>query len=200
VTSFRRGHAVQDVRSLKRIWWHLRDELRELLLLVLAAIPLTLGVWARRVLMPRFLRAVGKGTTFQSGFYFTNPERISVGSNCTFARGAFITGGGGVQIGDWVGFGPDVKVWSVNHRYSDPDMPYQTQGWDPKPVEIQNDVWLGANVFVMPGVVIGQGAIVSACSVVARSVPPYALIAGNPARVVGWRRRPAESSEAASHT
>jgi maltose O-acetyltransferase len=83
-----------------------------------------------------------------------------------------------------------VKVWSVNHRFDDPDQPWLLQGWELKPVVIEDDVWLGANVFIMPGVTIGKGAIVSACAVLSRSVPPYSLVAGNPARVVGWRKQP----------
>lgn len=140
--------------------------------------------------MRRFFKSLGASTVIQAGMRLTNPERISVGSHCNFAQGVFITGGGGVTIGDWVGMGPDVKVWSVNHRFEDPDQPWLLQGWEFKPVVIEDDVWLGAGVFVMPGVTIGKGAIVSACSVVAKSVPPYSLVAGNPARVVGWRKHP----------
>ncbi len=108
------------------------------------------------------LAKVGPGTSFQSGFVISNPEKVSIGANCGFARRTFITGGGGVCIGDWVSFGPDVKGWSVNHRYTDPDTPHLLQGWDAKPVVIEDDAWLGANVFVMPGVTIGRGAVVSA--------------------------------------
>jgi len=167
-----------------------RSEAREFALWLLARIPLGIGIRIRSVLMPFFFGQIGKNTIFYSGFVITNPEDVSIGSNCAFGSGTFITGGGGVRIGDWVGFGPDVKVWSVNHRYDDPDRPWQLQGWEHKPVEIEDDVWLGANVFVMPGVTIGKGAIVSAASVVAKSVPPYALVAGNPGRIVGWRKRP----------
>ena len=168
----------------------MREELRSLSLRLLATIPLGLGIRVRSLFLPFLFAKIGKGTVFYAGLTITNPERVSIGSNCAFGRGTFITGGGGVTIGDWVGFGPDVKVWSVNHRYDDPDRPWQLQGWEHKPVEIGDDVWLGANVFVMPGVTIGRGAIVSAASVVARSIPPYALVAGNPCRIVGWRKRP----------
>jgi maltose O-acetyltransferase len=140
-----------------------------------------------------FFFSLGKGNTFYSGLRVTSPHKVSIGSNCNFDHGVFITGGGGVQIGDWVGFGPDVKVWSVNHRFDDPDTPWLLQGWKSKPVVIDDDVWLGANVFVMPGVTIGKGAIVSACALIDRSIPPYAIVAGNPCRVVGWRRRPTDS-------
>ena len=165
--------------------------------LVLAGLPLRTGVWVRARLMRRFFAAMGDGTVIQAGMRVTNPEKITIGANCNFARGVFITGGGGVTIGDWVGFGPDVKVWSVNHRFDDPDRPWLLQGWEMKPVVIEDDVWLGANVFLMPGVTIGRGAIVSACAVVGKSVPPYSLVAGNPARVVGWRKKP-EGAEVAS--
>jgi acetyltransferase-like isoleucine patch superfamily enzyme len=189
--------AVKPLRTLKGIWWSLGVELKAFSLLVVVSVPLDVGILVRKAFMRFFLAEVGRGTTFQSGFCVTNPEKVSVGANCTFARNVFITGGGGVRIGDWAGFGPDVKIWSVNHRYTDPDKPYQTQGWDLKPVEIGEDVWLGANVFVMPGVNIGRGAIVSACTVVARSVPPYAIVAGNPGRIVGWRKRAGEGATAA---
>jgi len=93
-------------------------------------------------------------------------------------------------------FGPDVKVWSVNHRFDDPDTPWQLQGWEAKEVVIEDDVWLGANVFVMPGVIIHKGAIISAGTVVNKSIPAFALVAGNPGRVVGWRKRRADAAAA----
>ncbi len=175
---------------MKRLWWKLRDELKGLALGVLCGFPLGAGVWLRARLMRFFFKSLGRNTVLQVGLRVTNPENVSIGSNCNLARGVFITGGGGVTIGDWVGFGPDTKIWSVNHRFEDPDTPWLLQGWEKKPVVIEDDVWLGANVFVMPGVTIGRGAIVSAGAVVNKSIPPYALVAGNPARVVGWRKRP----------
>jgi acetyltransferase-like isoleucine patch superfamily enzyme len=178
------------VQTLKQAWWALRAEMKSLSLLLLAGLPLSAGVWIRARLMRRFFGSLGDDVVIQSGMRVTNPEKIMIGSHCNFARGVFITGGGGVTIGNWVGFGPDVKVWSVNHRFEDPDRPWLLQGWDMKPVVIEDDVWLGANVFLMPGVTVGKGAIVSACAVVGKSVPPYALVAGNPARVVGWRKKP----------
>lgn len=195
------------MRMLKEIWWQLRVECKSIALLLIVSVPAGLGMRLRALCMPCFLESVGKHTRFQSGLRLTNPERIAIGAHCSFAQGVFITGGGGVRIGDWVGFGPDVKIWSVNHRYEDADRPWQLQGWEKKPVVIEDDVWLGANVFVMPGVTIGKGAIVSACALVNKSVPAYALFAGNPGRVVGWRKRPtdvpgervAEAGATASH-
>ncbi len=175
---------------MKRLIWNLRDELKLLLLLVVTATPLSAGLWLRRWLLPRFLGRFGGNGLVQAGLRVTNPERIVIGDHCNFGQNVFITGGGGVTIGNWVGLGPDVKIWSVNHRFDDPGRPWQLQGWDMREVIIEDDVWLGANVFVMPGVTIGRGAIVSAGSVVNKSIPAFALVAGNPARVVGWRQHP----------
>ena len=138
----------------------------------------------------RHLKHLGEGTVLQPGIFINSPELVSIGANCNFAQRTFLTGGGGIDIGDRVGFGPDTKVWSVNHRFEDPDTPWLLQGWEKKPVVIEDDVWLGASVFVMPGVRIGKGAIVSAGTVVGKSVPPYSIVAGNPGRVIGWRKQP----------
>jgi acetyltransferase-like isoleucine patch superfamily enzyme len=182
------------VQPLKRIWWHLRMECKSLALVVVCAVPTGAGIWLRARCLPLFLQRLGRHCTLQAGLRVANPEKVSIGAHCNFGVDVFITGGGGVTIGDWVGLGPDVKIWSVNHRYADPDRPWLLQGWDRSPVVIEDDVWLGANVFVMPGVTIGKGAIVSACALVNKSVPPYAIVVGNPARVVSWRKRPVESA------
>ncbi len=178
------------VTSLKAFWWNVRSEGQLLALWLLAALPGGLGAWIRARSMRAFLRELGHDTVIQTGIHLTNPELISIGSHCNLARNVFITGGGDVRIGDWVGLGPDVKIWSVNHRFEDPECPWQLQGWEKKAVIIEDDVWVAASSFVMPGVTIGQGAIISACTVVSKSIPPYAVVAGNPGRIVGWRRRP----------
>jgi acetyltransferase-like isoleucine patch superfamily enzyme len=192
------GHSrpQPQVRFLKRLLWELRADADELWLWLLCAVPLRLGVWLRARLLPRVLGHLGPHARVLSGFRVTSADKVHIGAHCNFAQNVFITGGGGVRIGDWVGFGPDVKVWSVNHRFDDPDTPWQLQGWDEKEVVIEDDVWLGAGVFVMPGVTIRRGAIISACTVLNKSVPAYAIVAGNPGRVVGWRKRPpADASE-----
>jgi len=55
------------------------------------------------------------------------------------------------------------------------------------PMIIGNDVWIGANALILPGVTIGHGAIIGAGSIVTKSVPPYAIVSGNPAEIVKYR-------------
>lgn len=176
--------------QLSRIYWSAREEFRGLALHFLCTIPGSLGTWVRRKSLHRHFARFDASTRIGDRLRVTNPERISIGKNCDFNHEVFITGGGGVTIGDYVGIGPGVKIWSVNHRYEDPNTPWMKQGYDKQAVVIEDDVWLGANCFVMPGTRIGHGAIISAGSVLMKSVPPFAIVAGNPGRVVGWRKHP----------
>lgn len=183
------------IGSFKNVYWTSLRELRLLALWFLAVLPAGAGNWLRSRCLRGFLKHLGCETTIQSGLRVLTPELVSIGDHCNLGPDVFITGGGGVTIGNWVGLGPGVKIWSVNHRFDDPDTPWLLQGSIMKEVVIEDDVWLAANVFVMPGVRIGRGAIVSATSLVNKSIPAFAIVAGNPARVVGWRKRPDSGQE-----
>lgn len=180
---------------MRRLYWVVRNEYRELTLWFVCILPRGLGRRVRSRVLPKHFAEFGRDTVIQDRFRVTNPEKVSIGSNCNFAEGVFITGGGGVTIGNYVGLGPDSKIWSVNHRYTDPDTPWMLQGYDRHPVVIEDDVWLGAGCFVMPGVTIGRGAVVSAGTVLMKSVPSLAIVAGNPGRVVGWRKKSDDATE-----
>ena len=192
---------MSEVPKWKRTYWKYHWKLKVIAFWVAAGIPGALGIRVRPLVFRSVLKSLGTNVVFQRGMRLISTENISIGSNCNFARDVFITGGGGVTIGDWVGFGPGTKVWSINHRFDDPDRPWLLQGHELKPVVIEDDVWLGANVFVSPGVTIGRGAIVSAGAVVNKNIPSFALVSGNPGRVIGWRKRPeTENVPAAEET
>jgi maltose O-acetyltransferase len=176
---------------VKRDWyWKLRADVPEFMFWLLARVPGWTGIALRRKFLPRWLGACGSNPVFHTNIRMTNPEQIKIGDSCAFAEGTFFTAGGGITIGNHVATGPDVKIWSVNHRFEDPDVPWMQQGYEHNPVFIEDDVWLGACVFVKPGVRIGKGSIISAGTILSKSVPPFAIVAGNPGRVVGWRKRP----------
>lgn len=176
----------------RRHYWWWRQELRDLTLWYACQVPGGIGDRVRTKVLGRRLGKLGASTRIGYGFRVTSPEHVHIGNRCDFNEGVFITGGGGVTIGDYVGLGPGVKIWSVNHRYEDPDTPWILQGHEKLPVVIEEDVWLGANCFVMPGTTIGRGSILSAGTVLMKSVPAFAIVAGNPGRIVGWRKQPAQ--------
>ena len=84
-------------------------------------------------------------------------------------------------MGEWIGYG--VKILSVNHRFSDKGKSILEQGYDTAPVEIGEDVWIGANTVILKGVKIGKGSIIGACSLVNKDIPPFSIAYGTPAKV-----------------
>jgi len=101
---------------------------------------------------------------------------------------SFLQASGGLVLGDRVITGPGTQIWTINHVFDDHTRPIAEQGYERAPVVIGDDCWLGAGVFIMPGVELPEGCVVSAHSVVAcKKYPPYAILAGHPARVIGRR-------------
>ena len=91
---------------------------------------------------------------------------------------------GPVSIGDQVNIAQNVVLSGLNHNYELPDQPIISQGVKTAPIVIENDVWIGANSTILAGIQIGSHSVIAAGSVVTRSVPPYSVCAGNPARII----------------
>lgn len=156
---------------------------------LLSNLPGEFGIELRSAILPRFFLRAGKGVRVLQGARFNGVSRLEVGDGVMIGIDNFLQASAGLTIGDHTIFGPGVKVWTINHRTDSPDIPIIEQGYDRKPVTIGANVWLGSNVFVMPGVHIPDGCIVSACSVVGvRRYPCYSVIAGNPAQVISMRK------------
>lgn len=94
---------------------------------------------------------------------------------------------GRITIGCRVAIGPGSVLRAANHRFDQADRPIMTQGHRPGYIEIEDDVWIGANCVITPDVRIGHGSVVGAGSVVTRDVPPLAVVGGVPARIIGRR-------------
>ena len=93
-----------------------------------------------------------------------------------------------MTIGDYVMIGPNTMISTVNHPIS--PMGRRKHLGIGKPVVIGNDVWIGSYVRIMEGVTIGDGAVVAACALVTKDVPPYAVVGGVPAKVIKYRFDP----------
>jgi maltose O-acetyltransferase len=94
---------------------------------------------------------------------------------------------GPLKIGNDVMIGPDVMIFTQNHRNDRLDIPMRLQTDPKRQVVIEDDVWIAARVIVLPGVTIHKGAIVGAGAVVTKDVPEYAVVGGNPAKVIKYR-------------
>ena len=91
---------------------------------------------------------------------------------------------GPATIGHHVNLAQNVTVTGLNHNYQNADKRIDEQGVSTRPVTIEDDVWVGANAVILPGVTLGKHSVVAAGSVVSRSVPPYSVCAGSPAKVI----------------
>lgn len=114
-------------------------------------------------------------------------KNLKVGSRTLLARGVWINARGGVTIGDNVLVGPGVRIISNGHRMDSIKMPMIEQGLYSKPISIGDDVWIGADSIILPGVTIGDSSVIAGGSVVTKDVAPLTIVAGNPAVII--RRR-----------
>jgi acetyltransferase-like isoleucine patch superfamily enzyme len=91
---------------------------------------------------------------------------------------------GPVDIGSHVNLAQGITVTALNHNFSDANKRIDEQGVSTSPVTIEDDVWIGANAVILPGVTIGKHCVVAAGAVVTKDVPPHSLVAGVPAKVI----------------
>lgn len=91
---------------------------------------------------------------------------------------------GPVKIGNHVNLAQGVTVTALNHNFSDPNKRIDEQGISTTPVTIGDDIWIGANAVILPGVTIGNHSVIAAGAVVTKDVPPHSLAAGVPAKII----------------
>ena len=123
----------------------------------------------------------GKNINIEKGAVFSS--HLKLGDNSGIGINASI--GGNVTIGKNVMMGPECIIYTKNHEFTRTDIPMCKQGFqEEKPVTIGDDVWIGARVTILPGVNIGNGVIIGAGAVVAKDIPDYVVVVGNPAKVI----------------
>lgn len=122
-----------------------------------------------------------------SRFTFHYPERLDIGKHTVLNGNLYLNAEGGISIGSWCHVAQGLTVYSSSHNWRSSDaVPYSGAN-QLKPTRIGNAVWICANVTLLPGADIGDGAIISAGAVVRGLVPAGAIMAGNPAVQVGSR-------------
>jgi acetyltransferase-like isoleucine patch superfamily enzyme len=136
----------------------------------------------------------GKGIEIGAGAYVHDNVlidcqlgSIQIGAGTTINSFSALYGAGGIRIGAGCLIATSTVIVASDHPFDAPDVPIAQQGSVTAGIDIDDDVWLSAGVRVLDGVVIGRGAVVGANAVVNRSIPPFAVAAGIPARVVKMR-------------
>ena len=148
--------------------------------------PSPIGDWCRYAIIKPFVGKMGKVRLYE-GVTLWYPYRIFIGNNVTLNEWVYINGFGGVEIGNNVRIAHRVSILSSEHCHNDTTRPIYQQGIRAARTIIGNDVWIGANAIVMPGVSIARGAIVGSGAVVTRDVPEFAIVGGVPAKIINTR-------------
>ncbi len=137
-------------------------------------------VECRELIEDLFSQGVDKSTTINPPVFALLGNNIKLGKGITLMNGFKCMSSGGLVIEDDTLVAINCTVLTNNHDF------YERPVLTCKPVHIKKNVWIGANVTILPGVTIGENAIVGACSVVTKDVPDNAVVVGNPAKVIKY--------------
>lgn len=142
----------------------------------------------RRSWLRLYINQMDKGCYIMRNVDIRKPKNIKLGKNVVINKKTMLDGrGANLSIGDNTDIAQEVNIWTLTHDVN--DSMHRVYG---KPVTICDHCWIGARVTVLPGITIGRGAVIGTCSVVTKDVPPLAIVAGNPAKVIGKRENPLE--------
>ncbi len=187
-------------------------ELKDMIHFPLIWFPGAIGIKLRAICYKKFFLKCGVSLVTSQGCLIQGFKHISLGNHVSFGPNVQIyaegtdqllvignnvstnsnvminaNNGGSIRIGDNVLIGPNVVIRASNHVFSNKDIAIRSQKHEPGTIIIKDDVWLGANVVIVPNVIINKGAVVGAGAVVTKDVEEYAIVAGVPAHIIGVR-------------
>lgn len=111
-----------------------------------------------------------------SGAEIRNPTNLKIGKGSIIGDNAILDARAGIEIGQNVNFSSNVRIWTLQHDYRDPDFACTPEHYGP--VKICDRAWIGPHTIILHDVTIGEGAVVGAGAVVTKDVPPYTLMGG----------------------
>jgi len=118
---------------------------------------------------------------------FGNGKNIIIGNNSGIGMNSIVPSN--IIIGENVMMGVNVTIFSSNHAFDRTDIPIINQGYKTySPVVIEDDVWIGNNVLILPGRTIKTGSIIAAGTVLTKNYPPYSIVGGNPSQLIKSRK------------
>lgn len=136
---------------------------------------------------------IGKNVIFDYNIWFNGAHNISIGSGTFIGKDTILNAYTKITIGNNCSIAAGCRIITGNHGYERLDIPYNKQDFHLKPVVLEDYIWLGYNVIILPGVKLGKGCVVAAGSVVTKSFDENLIIGGMPARILG--KRNTESSD-----
>lgn len=128
---------------------------------------------------------LGEKAVVYYGAEIRQPSKIWIGKGSIIGDNSILDGRNGIRIGNNVVFASNVRIWTEQHDHRDPWFRCETQKHGP--VIIDDHAWIGSHTVILHSVHIGEGAVVAAGAVVTHDVPPFSIVAGIPAKIIGKR-------------
>lgn len=154
---------------------------------LVGALPGTIGFLLRNLIYA-FLFKKRKGIIWvQPRVTIVQSNRFTVGCNCGVNTGTYINAKGGISFGDNVLIGSNVTISSGKHPIEGKEPPVFQRPTEPLPIVIEDDVWIGSNAVIMPGVTLKKGTVVGAGAIVTKDTKEYSVVVGVPAKVIRYR-------------
>lgn len=146
------------------------------------------GIVIRYALLKSIAKKVGENVSIHPNVYIFNAENLSIGNNVSIHPMTYIEAIGGINIGNDVSIAHSVTMLSVNHNFSDLNIPIKDQGLDCKELVIKSNVWIGAKSSLLAGIIVESGSIIGTGAVVTKNVVKNAIVGGVPAKVIEIRK------------
>lgn len=182
-SSYRRLASTAPHSAVRLVRWR-RDLWQDARLRLLTEIGLIGSHTVRNFFYRRAGLTLPKSSSIHWRAEFYAPEMIVVGEHTTVGDRCFLDGRSGLTIGDNANLGSQVTVWTRQH---DPEDPWFAEVG--APVTLGTYCWIGSRATILPGVTVGEGAVVAAGAVVTKDVAPYTVVGGVPARYIKDRSR-----------
>lgn len=148
----------------------------------------------RRFMLRQFFGAdIARNAVLYGGFEIRSPRKLKIGKSSVIGHRAVLDARGGLIIGSNINMSSEVMIWTAQHNYR--DMNFET---DFKAVTVGDYAWLGPRCIILPGVTIGEGAVVAAGAVVTKDVEFYTVVGGVPAKKISDRPHDLDYNPASS--
>lgn len=149
--------------------------------------PGAVGILLRNIAYIFFLKKKNGIVWVQPRVTIIQSNNFTVGRNCAINTGSYINAKGGISFGDNVLVGANVTISSGRHPIEGKNPPVFERPTEPLPIIVEDDVWIGANAVIMPGVTLKKGTVVGAGAIVTKNTEEYSVVAGVPARIIKYR-------------